>query len=161
MQYHPVWEAALIQTTTKQNNTSYTGRFFSRIIAIDTEALAGAAFITSAVSVGFAPASGAVGAGTGFGATGKLEYSFCRSGPGRTSEETPQPRPALRPNLHRSSSHAPHSKTCRCNSVNVSGTEVQLLLSQLHSTGQSHQVEGRNSVLFVAGGAGGASANKL
>ena len=153
MQYHPVWEAALIQTTTKQNNTSYTGRFFSRIIAIDTEAPAGAAFITSAVSVGLAPA--------GFGATGKLEYSFCRSGPGRTSEETPQPRPALRPNLHRSSSHAPHSKTCRCNSVNVSGTEVQLLLSQLHSTGQSHQVEGRNSVLFVAGGAGGASANKL
>lgn len=128
---------------------------------IVAEALAGAAFITSAVSVGFAPASGAVGAGTGFGATGKLEYSFCRSGPGRTSEETPQPRPALRPNLHRSSSHAPHSKTCRCNSVNVSGTEVQLLLSQLHSTGQSHQVEGRNSVLFVAGGAGGASANKL
>ena len=90
---------------------------------IVAEALAGAAFITSAVSVGFAPASGAVGAGTGFGATGKLEYSFCRSGPGRTSEETPQPRPALRPNLHRSSSHAPHSKTCRCNSVNVSGTK--------------------------------------
>ncbi|OLP89404.1 hypothetical protein AK812_SmicGene29131 [Symbiodinium microadriaticum] len=47
---------------------------------VDDQASAGAAFITSAVSVGLALASGAVGTGTGL--AGKLEYSFCRGGPG-------------------------------------------------------------------------------
>ena len=86
---------------------------------IVAEALAGAAFITSAVSVGFALASGAFGTGTGFGAAGNLAYSFCRGGSHKKhvtlSAWTANTQPALK--LDRWSADVQRSRACRNHGV--------------------------------------------